>query len=417
MEQAISSDLIRGHIDTIILHSLMDGDKFAQQISDFIEAKSNGEYKIIQATLYSSLKRLESLKYVTSYWFDAQDSNGRRKFFKITDLGKETVKNNLNNWSYSRALIDKLVDCTPQPIYQTKVVEKIVEVPVEKIINAPIQDEKTSLLRSQPELDVKQLDMFTKSSTKNKDDIKQAEKSNQEINFRNILNGLIRATQPKKQEKQTELEPVVKTETSQDKLKFNETITAVDYNAHKANNNGKIDFGDLVIKAAQEGYKIRISSKDSGVSNGKILTNKLNMFSSIFTYFILVLEFLLVYLISNSIINFSALSITLILLLAAIFPILSVILFLFNPNKRSNKLIYTDSILTSSIIVFNLVLITFAGNLIFGTDLTDLYSLLVYLLLPSILFIDVLIFYIIKFFIAKSKIINFDKNQVQKKQR
>ena len=62
MEQkAISSDLIRGHIDTIILYSLISGDKFAQQISDSIEEKSNGEYKMIQATLYSSLKRVETL--------------------------------------------------------------------------------------------------------------------------------------------------------------------------------------------------------------------------------------------------------------------------------------------------------------------------------------------------------------------
>ena len=56
--QQISSDLIRGHIDTIILHTLLDGDKFAQQISESIEAKSENEYKINQSTLYRYLKRL-----------------------------------------------------------------------------------------------------------------------------------------------------------------------------------------------------------------------------------------------------------------------------------------------------------------------------------------------------------------------
>ena len=44
MEQkAISSDLIRGHIDTIILHTLLSGDKHAQQISDAIEEKSQNQ--------------------------------------------------------------------------------------------------------------------------------------------------------------------------------------------------------------------------------------------------------------------------------------------------------------------------------------------------------------------------------------
>ena len=57
---AISSDLIRGHIDTIILHTLLDGDKYAQQIIDSVDLKSEKQYQLNQATLYSSLKRLES---------------------------------------------------------------------------------------------------------------------------------------------------------------------------------------------------------------------------------------------------------------------------------------------------------------------------------------------------------------------
>ena len=125
-QQVISSDLIRGHIDTIILHTLLDGDKFPQQISDSIEDKSDKEYKINQATLYSSLKRLESLKYVRSYWNDSD--NGRRKYYNLTESGKNTVESNLSNWSFSRAIIDKLMDCAPQPIYRTQYVEKIVEV-------------------------------------------------------------------------------------------------------------------------------------------------------------------------------------------------------------------------------------------------------------------------------------------------
>ena len=52
MEQhSISSDFIRGHIDTIILHSIVDTDKFAQQISDSIDKKSQNKYQINQATL------------------------------------------------------------------------------------------------------------------------------------------------------------------------------------------------------------------------------------------------------------------------------------------------------------------------------------------------------------------------------
>jgi PadR family transcriptional regulator PadR len=101
--QAISSDLIRGHIDTIILYSLTDSDKHAQQISDYVAEKSNDEYQINEATLYSSLKRLESLKYVSAYWHSAE--TGRRRYFKISDAGREIIRQNTESWSYSRNII------------------------------------------------------------------------------------------------------------------------------------------------------------------------------------------------------------------------------------------------------------------------------------------------------------------------
>ena len=72
MEQTISSDFIRGHIDTIILRSLFSGTKHALEIAAFIEEKSGSKYEVKQATLYSALKRLEKLKYVRPFW------NGQR---------------------------------------------------------------------------------------------------------------------------------------------------------------------------------------------------------------------------------------------------------------------------------------------------------------------------------------------------
>lgn len=65
---SISSDLIRGHINTIILRTLYDGDKYGYEIINEIEEKSKGQYSLKQPTLYSALKRLESQDFVTSYW-------------------------------------------------------------------------------------------------------------------------------------------------------------------------------------------------------------------------------------------------------------------------------------------------------------------------------------------------------------
>lgn len=81
---SISSDLIRGHINTIILRSLYDGDKYGYDILSEIENKTGGLYSIKQHTLYSALKRLEFVRYVASYYGEFSNG-GRRKYFRLTD--------------------------------------------------------------------------------------------------------------------------------------------------------------------------------------------------------------------------------------------------------------------------------------------------------------------------------------------
>lgn len=105
---SISSDLIRGHINTIILRTLYDGDKYGYEIINEIEEKSKGQYTLKQPTLYSALKRLESQDFLTSYWGGASNG-GRRKYFQITDKGRKVVEQNLAEWEYSRTVIDSLI--------------------------------------------------------------------------------------------------------------------------------------------------------------------------------------------------------------------------------------------------------------------------------------------------------------------
>lgn len=110
----VDSDLIRGHVDTIILNILAtsDSDKYGYEIIKDVEDKSNGSYELKQPTLYSCLKRMENNELITSYWVDS-DIGGRRKYYKITDKGKEAFNDNLVEWQKSKSIIDTLIN-TPQ---------------------------------------------------------------------------------------------------------------------------------------------------------------------------------------------------------------------------------------------------------------------------------------------------------------
>lgn len=107
-EKSVSSDLIRGHINTIILRSLYDGDKYGYEIIAEIERKSAGQYSLKQPSLYSALKRLEKDGYITSYW-GGSVGGGRRKYFSLTDEGKTVSEQNQAEWEYSRTIIDSLI--------------------------------------------------------------------------------------------------------------------------------------------------------------------------------------------------------------------------------------------------------------------------------------------------------------------
>lgn len=109
-KSGISADLIRGHINTIILRTLYERDKYGYEIIEEIESKSHGQYSLKQPTLYSALKRLESQGYINAYWkTDEISQGGRRKYYTLTDSGREVTERNQAEWEYSRTVIDNLI--------------------------------------------------------------------------------------------------------------------------------------------------------------------------------------------------------------------------------------------------------------------------------------------------------------------
>lgn len=108
-DDVLSSDLIRGHIDTIILRVLIDGDNYGYEIIKTIKLRSGGAYELKEPSLYTSLKRLETEKLIASYWGN-ESQGGRRKYYKITECGKQAYDRSLAQWKTARVLIDKLLD-------------------------------------------------------------------------------------------------------------------------------------------------------------------------------------------------------------------------------------------------------------------------------------------------------------------
>ena len=107
-EQNINSDLIRGHIDTIILKILKEGDNYGYEIIKAVSVNSGNEYELKEPSLYTSLKRLEKQGYILSYWAD--ESHGSpRKYYHITESGKTAYEKALAEWLHAQKIITMLL--------------------------------------------------------------------------------------------------------------------------------------------------------------------------------------------------------------------------------------------------------------------------------------------------------------------
>ncbi len=104
----ITSDILRGHTETIILSHLIKKDSYGYEINKSIHEKTDNQYELKEATLYTAFRRLEQAGLIISYWGD-ETTGARRRYYAITDLGRSVYIQNKADWENAKNLIDKLI--------------------------------------------------------------------------------------------------------------------------------------------------------------------------------------------------------------------------------------------------------------------------------------------------------------------
>ncbi|MDO5049956.1 MAG: PadR family transcriptional regulator [Actinomycetaceae bacterium] len=104
----ISSDVLRGYTDQMILRVLLDGDNYGYEISKAINEISGGTYVMKETTLYSAFKRLEKNGHINSY--PGTVTSGKpRTYFTITPTGKEHYHHKIAEWRETKELVERFV--------------------------------------------------------------------------------------------------------------------------------------------------------------------------------------------------------------------------------------------------------------------------------------------------------------------
>lgn len=104
----ISSDVIRGYNDTLILYMLLDGESYGYEISKNIRKLSEEKYIMKETTLYSAFTRLEKNGYIDSFFMD-ETFGKRRTYYRITALGLAYYREKCAEWKVTQEVVNKFI--------------------------------------------------------------------------------------------------------------------------------------------------------------------------------------------------------------------------------------------------------------------------------------------------------------------
>lgn len=104
----ISSDVIRGYNDTMILYMLLDGESYGYEISKSIRRLSEEKYIMKETTLYSAFTRLEKNGYIDSFYLD-ETFGKRRTYYRITPQGRAYYRVKCEEWQVTQEVINKFI--------------------------------------------------------------------------------------------------------------------------------------------------------------------------------------------------------------------------------------------------------------------------------------------------------------------
>lgn len=103
----LDKEMIKGYIESIILSVLKNKDLYGYEISKRIRGLSENTFEIKEGTMYVVLKRLESNSLVLAYWDDSESGGGRRKYYKITEIGIGYLNKKKTEWMFFKDIVDK----------------------------------------------------------------------------------------------------------------------------------------------------------------------------------------------------------------------------------------------------------------------------------------------------------------------
>ena len=107
-----SKSLVAASSKPLILGILQQGPSYGYKINQRVIEISRGKIEWADGMLYPVLHRLEKDKLIESKWTLSEEGR-HRKYYHITELGKQTLHQEKENWISLNSIMDSLWSLNP----------------------------------------------------------------------------------------------------------------------------------------------------------------------------------------------------------------------------------------------------------------------------------------------------------------
>jgi PadR family transcriptional regulator PadR len=107
----MKGDLIRGHLDALLLAALAIGPTHGYEVIGRMRHTSGGEFELAEGTVYPALHRLEQDGLLRST--TEQSQGRRRRVYALTDAGERALAERRSEWRRFSAVVSRMMMGVP----------------------------------------------------------------------------------------------------------------------------------------------------------------------------------------------------------------------------------------------------------------------------------------------------------------
>lgn len=109
MQEKYERQMKKGVLDMLVLQLLMEKEKYGYQLIMELREKSRDIFCLKEGTLYPILYRLEDEGLVESRWSEAEHKQIPRKYYLMTDKGRQTLQEMRQSWRQIADGVERLM--------------------------------------------------------------------------------------------------------------------------------------------------------------------------------------------------------------------------------------------------------------------------------------------------------------------